>query len=217
MCIAVVDSNSIAILSPLSMIIHSFKKIISSIYLWTFFSFPSAYPTNKTLLLPNGGSAEVPIRPPEGLEEGPISQDVALGWNLTEGVITDTWVHLIVALQLLYVTIGLHCWIILLHASQKLDFFSQLFKYFTSCRERVQFMISWLIYVFKWKWALQEKRDKQKGQWPFHYIKKGDKEISFVRASFPHSSYLRTFYLEIKICAWLYGTKDMISIGLPYK
>lgn len=49
-----------------------------------------AYPTNKTLLLPNGGSAEVPIRPPEGLEEGPISQDVALGWNLTEGVITDT-------------------------------------------------------------------------------------------------------------------------------
>lgn len=63
----------------------------------------------------------------------------------------------------------------------------------------------------------KKKRDKQKGQWPFHYIKKGDKEISFVRASFPHSSYLRTFYLEIKICAWLYGTKDLISIGLPYK
>lgn len=158
--------------------------------------------------MPNGGSAEVPIRPPEGLEEGPISQDVALGWNLTEGVITDTWVHLIMSLHwLLYVTIGLHCWIILLHASQKIDFSLNCFKYFTSCRERVQFMISWLVYVFKWKWALQEKRD----------IKEGDKEISFVRASFPHSSYLRTFYLEIKICAWLYGTKDLISIGLPYK
>lgn len=58
---------------------------------------------------------------------------------------------------------------------------------------------------------------KKKGQWPFHYIKKRDKEISFAGASFPHSSYLRTFYLEIKISAWLYGTKDLISIGLPYK
>lgn len=37
------------------------------------------------------------------------------------------------------------------------------------------------------------------------------------KSLFPHSSYLRTFYLEIKICAWLYGTKDLISIGLPYK
>lgn len=63
----------------------------------------------------------------------------------------------------------------------------------------------------------KKKETNKKEQWPFHYIKKGDKEISFVRASFPHSSYLRTFYLEIKICAWLYGTKDLISIGLPYK
>lgn len=54
------------------------------------FSFPSAFPTNRTLLLSDGGSAEVPIRPPQDMEEDTISQDVALGWNLTHRVTTHT-------------------------------------------------------------------------------------------------------------------------------
>lgn len=79
------------VLFRLSLILVVFHWIPHSILFFIFVcDCFGAYPTNKTLLLPNGGSAEVPIRPPEGLEEGPISQDVALGWNLTEGVITDT-------------------------------------------------------------------------------------------------------------------------------
>lgn len=49
-----------------------------------------AFPTNRTLLLSDGGSAEVPIRPIQDMEEDTISQDVALGWNLTHRVTTHT-------------------------------------------------------------------------------------------------------------------------------